>query len=153
MKRYLIVFLTIITAVLAAGCSKQSATQTEPAAEPSTQLHTIPPTETGMQPEWAPVDCEITLESSDSVYAEGSDFQTFALVGNSDETCALHFILDDVTAAMLSQQDAGISYYVTVNGKVLKSEVTFNSDFTELTLKGGYTYSEMCALATEIRGL
>ena len=153
MKKLLIILMIAATALFCAGCGESTEdNSTEPTAEPSTQLHTMPPSE-AEQLEWAPVDCEITLESSTAIYAESADFLTFALAGSTDEDCELRFILNDETALMLSSQDAGISYYLTVNGKVLKGEVSFNDDFTQVTMKGGYTYGNMCVLATEIRGL
>ncbi|MBR1532748.1 MAG: hypothetical protein IJ639_00120 [Ruminococcus sp.] len=154
MKKYLIVLMILAVALTASACSNSAETSTEPeaAAEPSTQLHTVPPSE-AEQLEWAPVDCEITLDSSSAVYAESADFLTFALVGNTDEDCELCFTLDEKTAAMLKTQPADTAYYLTVNKKMLKGTVSFSEDFSELTMKGGYSYAEMCALATEIRGL
>ena len=155
MKKALIFLLILITAALAVGCSQQtdSPKADEPTAAPSTQLHTLPPADVEREPEWAPVDCEISLDSSDAVYAENSDFLTFALIGSSDEDCALRFKLNDETAAMLKKESAGVDFYLVVNGKTLKGAVTFNDDFTEMTVTGGCSYTEMCALATEIRGL
>lgn len=141
------------TALLCVGCGETTEEKTaEPTAEPATQLHTVPPDE-AEQLEWAPVDCEIRLESSTAIYAESADFLTFALAGSTDEDCELRFIINDETALMLSAQDATISYYLTVNGKVLKGDVSFSDDFTQVTMKGGYTYGDMCTIATEIRGL
>ena len=155
MKKALIFLLILITASLVVGCSQQtdSPKADEPTAAPSTQLHTLPPADVEREPEWAPVDCEISLDSSDAVYAENSDFLTFALIGSSDEDCALRFTLNDETAAMLKKESAGVDFYPVVNGKTLKGAVTFNDDFTEMTVTGGCSYTEMCALATEIRGL
>lgn len=145
--------MVAILALLTVGCSDNSAKKADkPTEEPATVLHTVPSTEQSAQLEWAPVDCEITLESSDSVYAERSDFLTFALVGNSNDNCALRFTLDDATASMLSEQGAKTAYYLTVNGRVLGGEVSLSEDCSELTLTG-YSYAEICALATEIRGL
>ena len=151
----MILLLILLTAVTAVGCANQpDVKQTdEPTAAPETQLHTVAPPEETPSVEWAAVDCEISLESSDSIYAENRDFLTFALVGSTDEDCALRFTIDEVTASMLLQQDAGIDYYLTVNKKVLKGEISFSSDFSEIIMTGGYTYGEMCELAREIRGL
>lgn len=153
MKRLLILFLIAAVALFATACGKPSDdTPAEPTAEPGTQLHTIPPAE-AEQLEWAPVDCEISMESSTAVYAESKDFLTFAIVGSTDEDCELRFVLDDKTAEMLKAQKEDESYYLTVNQKVLKGAVSLSDDCSEVTMKGGYTYAEMCALATEIRGL
>ena len=154
MKKLSIVLLIAAVALFSVGCgnsSDQNATA-EPTAEPSTQLHTLP-SDDDAPLEWAPVDCEITLESSSAVYAESEDFLTFALDGSTDEDCELRFTLDEKTASMLAQQSADSAYYLTVNGRVLKGTITLSEDHSELTLKGGYTYSKMCALASEIRGL
>ena len=153
MKRLLILLMIAAVTLFATACGKSSDdTPKEPTAEPSTQLHTIPPAETD-QLEWAPVDCEISLENSAAVYAESKDFLTFALSGTTDEDCELRFVINDETAKMLKSQQSDSAYYLTVNGKVLKGDVSFSDDYTEITMKGGYTYAEMCALATEIRGL
>lgn len=153
MKRFFLILLVTITALLIVGCSdKPETTATEPTEEPATVLHTVPPTEQNAPLEWAPVDCEITLESSDYVYADKSGFLTFALIGNSDENCALRFTLDEAIAAALLGQSEDTAYYLTVNGRVLGGTVSLSEDRSELTLTG-YSYPEICALATEIRGL
>lgn len=154
MKRILMILMIAALTVVTASCGvQQKKASTEPPTEAETQLHTVPAEEQTQPVEWAPVDCEISLESSDSIYAESADFLTFALVGSSDDDCELRFTLEEETAAMLTQQEADIAYYVTVNGEKLKSTVSFNDDCTVLILSGGYSYGEMCSLATEIRGL
>ena len=153
----LITLLLIAAALLLIGCgasTDNTATDSaEPTAESSTQLHTVPASDAALQLEWAPVDCEITLESSEAIFAKSDGFLTFALVGSTDDDCALRFTLKDSIAEMLAQQKDGVEYYLTVNDKVLKGAVSFSDDFTEVVMNGGYTYSEMCILATEIRGL
>ena len=153
MKRLLIPFLIAAVALFATACNNTTQeTSQEPTADLGTQLHTVPPAETD-QLEWAPVDCEISLESSTAVYAENKDFLTFAIAGSTDADCELRFVLNDETAKMLKSQKADETYYLTVNNKVLKGTVSLSDDCSEVTMKGGYTYAEMCALATEIRGL
>ncbi len=154
MKRFLLILMIAATALLAVGCAKGGdQSNKETVAEPTTKLDTIPTTSPEGQPEWAPVDCDIKLESAQYVFAEGSDFQTFALVGNTDDNCELRFTLDVVTSGMLSQQDKATAYYLTLDGKKLNGTITFNDDFSEFSLKGGYSYNDLCALASQIRGL
>ena len=154
MKKLLTILMVALIALAAAGCGQQSNDKDtdKPTEAASNRMHTVPPTE-AQEPEWAPVDCEIELHSSDAVYADSKAFRTFALVGSADDNCELRFTLDDETAAMLSKESRDKEYYLIVNEKTLKGDVSLNDDCTEVTMKGGYSYNEMCILATEIRGL
>ncbi len=153
MKRFLIILMIAATALLAVGCYKESSKTDTPATEGETKLHTIQPDDADAQPEWAPVDCDIELRNTRYVYAQSTDFLTFALVGKTDEDCELQFTIDEVTSGMLSQQDASTEYFLSLDGQKLRGTVSFSDDFGKIYLKGGYTYDEMCALATKIRGL
>lgn len=152
MKKILTILMIASVALCAAGCAKETDRNTaEPTAQPGTQLHTIPPTEQIAEPEWAPVDCEISLQNDTLMYADSSGFLTFALTGSADEDCALRFAFDEATTALLAQQ-APTDAYITLNGEPLVGTLSFNADYSEATLTGGYTYEEICQLANVIRG-
>ena len=151
MKKALLILMIAAIALCAVGCSKESDnTSTEPATEAGTQLHVIPPSDAISEPEWAPVDCDITLQSDTMQYADSAGILTFALVGSTDEDCELRFSLDEAVTAALSA--GATDCFFTVNGERLNGTVTFNDACTEATLKGGYSYEETCKLANTIRG-
>ena len=155
MKKLLILLLLAATALCIVGCGSKPVepTTAEPTAnaEPSAQRHTIPPSET--QLEWAPVDCDIALCSAEAILIGEDDFLTFALAGSTDEDCALRFALSESGAGVLSAQQTAGGLHLTVDGKPLNGTLTFSDDCSEITMTGGYTYEEMCRLATAIRGL
>ena len=156
MKKLLIPLLIAAIALCFAACGKKSEpTATEqPTAQPSTQRHTVPPTEQTPKLEWAPVDCDIALHSSDGIAVEAADFLTFALDGSTDKDCKLRFSLSETAAGVLAaQQTDPFNLYLTVNGDPLKGKLSFSDDYTELVMQGNYSYDEMCRLATTIRGL
>ena len=153
MKRFLIIVLTAALALTAAACGGTvKPVATELATQAGTQLHTMPPEEKPAALEWAPVDCELALENAGGVLADRAAIPTFALAGSTDEDCALHFMVDQMTSGVL-QQSGGEGCYLTLDGNRLNGKLSFSEDFSELTLAGGYDYEEMCQLATTIRGL
>lgn len=134
------------------GCAKNDdskANASDTAAEAETRL--FGRTE---EPEWAPVDCDIALSSGGTVYAQNADFPTFAIVGTNSDNGALVFIVEQTAAAVLSASavDAD-SYILTVNGEDLSGSVSFNDGCTEMTFKGDCSYTELCEIASVIRGL
>ena len=153
MKRLLTILLVAALAVITAACGGSTENKaTQPATEAGTQLHTVPPEEKPVQLEWAPVDCELQLMSGDTMLADQGAIPTFALSGSTDEDCALYFTLDAMTSGVL-QQNGGAGCYLTLDGEKLDGTLTFSEDCSEMTLAGGYSYDEMCRLATRIRGL
>lgn len=152
MKKIVSWILIALLGLILAGCANgPTAEPTAEPTEPEPQAHTIAPS-TPVEPEWAPVDCALTLEDNDNLYAEGEDFRYFALIGTTDEDCELRFMLDEVTAAMLREQNADNAYFITVNGTRL-GNANLNEDCTEASVKGQLSYDEMTAMATTIRGL
>lgn len=157
MKKWIICLALLLTALLLTACGDEPDT-TSPAAptaapiptEPPAQLHTLPPTQAQPETEWVSIDAVMSLEDDDNVYAKGSDFLSFAIVGSGDHA-ELHFKLDDMTAQMLRTQSAANVYYVSMNGVKLGG-VTLNKNCDELTLQGDHTYDELCLLANRIRG-
>ena len=153
-KRFLIlttILLVCVTAVWAVGCTPEPGEPTEaPTEAPEPQLHTVAPTEQ-QEVEWAPVDSDLRLEDQEAVYAQKDDFLMFGVFGSTDEDGELRFILNDETAQMMSEQEVQ-EYYLVLN-EALIGTVTVSEDGTTVTLKGGYTYYELCQLATQIRGL
>ena len=154
MKRFLSILMIAAVALLMFGCSKSDDKQSSDTSSASAAEAETRPFGKTAEPEWAPVDCEISLYSGNLVYAQNADFPTFAIVGDSDVNCALLFTVDKTAAAVLSMnQDEGIKYALSVNGDELTGTVSFNDDFTEMTFKGAYSYEDMCSIASVIRGL
>ena len=153
MKRLIaILAAAVLLTLLLTACGGDDAPQpTEAPTEPPPQLHTVAPTQSQPDVEWVYVDAAMTLEDADNVYANGSDFVSFALIGTGGDA-EIRFRLDDVTAGMLREQDPDNAYYVTMNGQKLCS-VTLNKDCDELTLVLDYSYDKLCDLADRIRGL
>ena len=151
MKRLLIILTAaILLAVIMTACAGNTAPQvTEP--EPQPQLHTVAPASTEPTPEWAHVDAAMVLEDADNIYARGTDFVCFALIGNSD-SARIVFKLDDVTAGMLREQSADNAYYLTMNDERI-GDAELNKNCDEVTLVGDYSYEKLCELANSIRGL
>lgn len=152
MKRWIAIIAAIILTLLLAACGGDNSTQHASApAEPSAQMHTVAPAAEPNEPEWAHIDREMTLEDRDNLYAKGSDFVCFTLVG-SDDSAEIRFRLDDVTAGMLRAQSPDNEYYVTMDGERIGG-ARLNEDCDELTLTGDFTYRKLCELANRIRGL
>lgn len=151
MKRW-ILCLAVIAALLLTACGgAQTPAPTAAPTEPPTQLHTVAPGASGQEPEWASVECMMTLEDDDNLYAKGSDFVSFALIGGED-AAELRFRLDEVTATMLRDQSKDNAYYVTMDDQRI-GDVVLNESCDELTLVGDRSYEELCTLANRIRGL
>lgn len=142
----------MLTVLLLTACSGDTApAPTAPSTEPPTQLHTVAPAQDQPDAEWAHIDGEMTLEDADNIYAQGSDFLSFALVV-SDGTAEIRFKLDDVTASMLRTQSKENRYYLTLNNEKIGSAV-LNENCDEATLVGEYSYEGLCTLSNRIRGL
>ena len=155
MKKWLIL-LAVLTTLLLAACGSEeapagTAAPTAAPTEPPTQLHTVAPQQDEPAIEWVSVETNLTLEDNENLYAKESDFICFALVGDSSGA-ELRFRLDDVTAAMLREQEPGKTYYLTMNDKKL-GDVKLNENCDELTLVGDFSYAKLCSLANQIRGL
>ena len=149
MKRYIAILTVCILVFALAACGADVEPTAEIPTEAETKMHTLAPVDD--EPEWAHVDSELALEDKDSIFAQGDDFLCFAVVG-ADDSAVLRFKLDEITSKMLKEQDADIEYYLTLDGKKI-GDAELNTDFDEVTLVGDYTYYELCALATKIRGL
>lgn len=154
MKKIISILMIAAIALLMFGCSKSEDKKTsEKNAEPATVENTRPFGRTE-EPEWAPVDCDIALVINDTVCAENSDFPTFALIGSNIDDCGLLFEVDKTAAGVLSMNyDESADCYLAVNGEALNGTVSFNDDFTEMTFRGDYNYTEMCEIASTVRGL
>ena len=151
MKRWILLLAAaMLTVLLLAACGEKAPEPTAAPTEPPAQLHTVAPSTAQPEPEWAHVDAAMTLEDAENLYAKGSDFVSFALIGNAD-SAEIRFRLDDVTAAMLRDQSPDIAYYLTMNGKKI-GDAKLNKNCDEVTLAGDYSYEKLCELADTIRG-
>ena len=150
MKRFFALIITVVMITALAGCFAAPQEETLAPTEPQPQAHTLASPDAQEEAEWSAVDRVIALESDDVLYAEGSDIQCFALTGDSSGA-ELRFRFTDEAAAMLLIQDAGVSYYLTMDGEKI-GDAKLNDDCTEATLVGDYSFSELCVLANRIRG-
>ena len=150
MKR-IIVLIAILAVISLAACGAEPLPPTEAPTEPVPQLHTLAPTEAVAEPEWVPVDSDLTLERGGEVYAQGEDFERFALVEDDGVFC-LKFGLGEFACAVLGSQGSVEGFSLALNGEDIGG-VSLSADCAELTLIGDYTYDELCVLATRIRGL
>ena len=151
MKRFLSLFLILILAAALVGCSAAQPTEapTEEPTEPAPQLHTIAPADDDSV-DWAMIDVKLTLETDAFLLADGSDFAGFAIVGSGSDA-ALCFRFTDEVAAMLSEQDPGLSYFITLDGVKL-GDAELSDDCSEATLITSMSAEELIELANRIRG-
>ena len=152
MKRIIAFIIMSVMLVTLAGCASTQPTEAPTAAptEPAPQPHTVPPEEQEPEVEWSSIDRTMALEDADNLYAEGSDFTSFALVGD-EASAELRFRFTDEIAEMLREQDGDIAYYITMDGKKI-GDAKLSSDCGEATLVGEFSYNKLCALADKIRG-
>lgn len=153
MKKILITLIICALALCIAGCGQNGTTATADPVDGTESQTAAAELPTAPEPEWALVDSDILLRSDDAVLVDKTGFGTFAISGNTNQSCQLIFSFDELTAAALSQQVNGAVCYLELDGETLNGNIVFNDDYTEMTFKGDYNYYEMCDLATAIRGL
>lgn len=144
MKRIILSLTLVILCLTFAGCKEEEAA---PPAPTQTQMHTIPPTEEiNSELEWAPVDCDIVLNNSESQpVLYGDDFDTFALVGtNDDDSYIVIKLSEDATNAVKAMEKSDDMPLLIDNVEVAKisldptnfnGEITFGIDDTILKLQ------------------
>ena len=123
---------------------------TEAPTEPAPQPHTVAPQGQDAAVEWSSIDRTLALTDDSAVYAEGSDFAAFALVGD-EASAELRFRFTDEAAAMLRAQESGAAYSLTMDEEPIGG-AQLSDDCAEATLTGDFTYTELCELANRIRG-
>ena len=151
MKRISVILLMIALISVLTACGQEQEATVAPTAAPQPQLHTVAPTTAAAEPEWAPVDCDLELVSGGQAYADRDDFECFALSG-SDDSAVILMKLSDAAAHELSSLTELNEFSVTVDGEEIGG-ADLSDDCKQVTLKGDYTYEELCELATRIRGL
>ncbi len=149
MKRFIALTLMIMLCVSLTACMGS----TTPTEEIST--HTLPPTEAlvTIEPEWAPVDCDIALVDIDgnAVFA-ADDFETFAVIGNDDTTSTYIAVrLSKDAASMLSTMENPY-LTLTISGEEI-TDTVISTATGEIELGHNMDYASLCELATTIRGL
>ncbi len=152
MKRFIAVLAVIMLIAALAGCAKSEPIEppTVPGTEPpTTPLYIDTPVD---EPEWTLAEGKLTLEDDTTVYAEGDDFLYFAIVGADPASMELRFKLDELTAAALSAQGEGKSYFITHNGERIGT-ATLSADGSVATITSANAAEEITTLATRIRGL
>lgn len=150
MKKLSLIATIIMMCVLFCACAQETVTETENTA------HTLPPTQSIVtEPEWAEIDCDIALlDNSSNLILSSTDFETFAVVGSTDDdSYILLKVSEQATEMLLTMQDKN-ELYITVNGEVVASANIDTATFDgEITVGEDMTYDSLCELATTIRGL
>ncbi len=152
MKKTALILCVIICVLFTTACTKQKDPTTE------TLPHSIPATQpVVLEPEWAEIDCDISLVDVDtnSIILMAEDFETFAVVGTTDEDS--YIILkttDDAVNMMQATSYVPSNLQLVVNGET-KADIaidfaTFNG---EITFGEKLSYESLCELASIIRGL
>lgn len=152
MKRLYMVLLTAaMTALVLSACASQNPViETQPDTTPA--LFTLAPGAADADTEWAAVDCELALlDESAQVYAEAAGFDSFAMMGTADGDCRLVFRCTDELSAMLASLDEVHTWTITLDGEDI-GEAEPSDSFDTFTVAFG-DYSDMCEIATRIRGL
>lgn len=152
MKKLLCILAVVL--VCASFCSCTNKGDTTPTAEPTT-THTLPPTEnTTTEYEWAEIDCELALTDKDgNTVAYADDFETFAIVGSTDDDSYIIVKLTDEATDIINTTSDVSELSLSINGEVY-SDVTFPDEFTgEIEIGNNMTFEQVCELATTIRGL
>lgn len=153
MKKIIASIIIMLLCISLFGCSQTQ--EIIPTEEP-TKAHSIAPTEEYLvEPEWAPIDCNITLNDKDNnIVVPSYDFLTFALEGSTDEDSRILLKLSDEATDMLKQNSESLTLTLTINDTPIEDVVispdTFNGEFE---IGASYSYQDTCDLATTIRGL
>ena len=147
----------VLLALTLAACGEQPA-QTAETSEAVTEAPTKSPyIDTDVNtPEWTPIAIPIYLKDNYYIYAQNEDFLCFAFVGTDEDNAELQFMLNDTTAKMLSEQEPGIRYYISIGeDETHIGDVTLSDDFKTATLKckGQHDFEAMTKIASRIRGL
>ena len=140
----------ILFSLAACGAEPEAPTQA-PATEPAPQLHTVTPTVSDPEPEWAPVDCELELRQGDQALLSGDDLEYFAIIGSGDNA-EIVIKLSETAVGILSSQEISGELTLTVDSEEIGG-AELSKDMSEVTLTGDYDYEGLCELATRIRGL
>ena len=149
MKRFFALTLIIMICLSLTACMGN----TTPTEEIST--HTLPPTEASVtvEPEWAPVDCDIALVdiNGNAVFA-AEDFETFAVIGNDDTTSSYIIVRlsKDASSMLISMENPYLT--LTINGEEI-TDTVISTATGEIELGHNMDYASLCELATTIRGL
>ena len=152
MKRFFAVITAILILALFSACGGS-----EPEEEPTVPV-TEAPTDAPYidtqidEPEWTLAEGVLTMEDKDKVYAQGSDFVCFAVVGAEPSQMEMMFRFDDATAAMLTQQSKTNKYYITLDGSKI-GDATLSDDGYVATVAAKDATEDIPSLASRIRGL
>ncbi len=153
MKILVSLLITVLLCFSLVGCSQTE--EVIPTEEP-TKAHSIAPTEEFLvEPEWAPIDCNITLnDAKGNIVVQSYDFLTFALVGNTDEDSKIKLKLSDEATDMLKSNNEDLTLTLNINDTAIEDVVISPSTFSgEFEIGESYSYQDTCDLATTIRGL
>ena len=155
MKKIIAAVMALALLLSLVGCGSAPEPPTEPVTaaptEPPPQMHTVAPTAAEPEPEWAPVDCDISLESDGETVVDSSGFEYFAIVGSEDDSM-LSFKLSELSSKLLKSRGEDSVYTLVLNGKEIGSAVPDES-YEELILDEKLPYEYLCELATSIRGV
>lgn len=148
MKKLISITILIMLCVLCTACQSNEIVE-------STTTHTLPPTEesVAIEPEWAPVDCDIALiDSNENTVVAAQDFETFAVIGTDDNAYITIKVSDTAAQTLTSISSQELS--LTINGEYISKVSIDASTFAgEIELGHDLDYNSLCELATTIRGL
>lgn len=151
MKKLTLIILAVLLCVAFSACAEK-----EEVIEENT-AHTIPATQPVVaEPEWAQVDCDISLVDADTntviLYAE--DFTNFAVMGTTDDDSYIILQTTEDGKNTVNSMTEVPSLQLVINGET-KADVTFEvGAFTgEIEFGHALPYQTLCELASTIRGL
>lgn len=153
MKKLAIILVVIIMCFAFTACKDES----EPTTTAETSVvHTLPPTEVVTDEyEWAEVDCDITIFDENGnaiVYPES--FETFAVVGSTDEDSYIKLKVTDEAKDVLSAIDSKENLALMINGDTYGDVTYCGEPFNgEIEIGHSFAYEQICNIATVIRGL
>lgn len=154
MKKILILLTLCAVCLAFASCKDDTpANSQQPSAAPK---HTVAPTDViHNELEWAPVDCDITLNTKDSQpVLINDDFDTFALVGNTDEDSHIVIKLtDDAASALKTMTELSDMPLLINNVEVAKITIDKNTFNGEITFGEKDTISQLQEYANIMRAL
>lgn len=150
MKRLTLLILAVLISLTITACSQKEVVE-------ETTTHTIPATQPPVtEPEWAQVDCDISLADPESgntiLYAE--DFTNFAVMGTTDEDSYIVLQTTEDAKNFVNSLAEISTLQIIINGNSKDDIVIKAGEFTgEIAFGHNLPYEALCQLASSMRGL
>ena len=152
MKRFIAVILAVLMISALSACGPEPEQPTAAPTEPPPQMHTVAPAaDPDSEPEWAPVYSELELTVGGETVVSHGEFLYVALV-NAKDGYFIRLTPDESAVQRLQGIESFEDSAVTLDGEYIAS-ADFDKDSGEITLICSHNYSELCELATDIRGV